>query len=99
MTHKTMDNPGNDPLSIPVGFGIGIIVWFLRVPDAWVLGEFLKAIEALCLGGVGAFGAWLVRRHILKHVEAHGSVRAWIKHILNDKKQNNGGVPPKNNEE
>lgn len=84
---RAMNDHGTDLLTTSVGFGIGVIVWFLRIPEPWVLGEFLKAIEALCLGGIGAFGAWLVRRHIIKHVETHGSVRAWIKHILSDKKQ------------
>ncbi|MDF2189274.1 hypothetical protein [Paraflavitalea sp. CAU 1676] len=83
---RTMDHNNATLLETAVGFGVGITVWFLRLPDPWVLGEFLKALEALLLGGIGAIGAWFVRRHILRHVEQHGSVKAWLKHILKPQK-------------
>lgn len=89
MVKKMSDKHATDLFTCSVGAGIGIFHWFLNLNQHWVLGEFWKLIEAVILGGLGALGAWLIRRYVIANIERFGTFKAWMKILFKRKK------PPK----
>jgi hypothetical protein len=85
MTKRMSDKHATDLFTCSVGAGIGIMHWFLNLNQTWVLGEVWKLIEAVILGGLGAFGAWLIRRFVIANIEKHGTFSAWIKLLFKRK--------------
>lgn len=68
-----------------MGFLIGWIYFFLKVPDVHAFGEFMSLLRSFVYGGIGAVGAWFVKTYVLKRVDACGGWKPWLKSIFKRK--------------